>query len=91
MKLQGNVTVQNHLKGSLSEEELLGFIRQTVAIPAGANVAFRLQEPDDLGAPVRLAFDAIWSDTQRGDEQELPAKVVTTVPPAPPKADAEQG
>lgn len=82
MKLQGNVIVQNHLKGSISEEELLAFIRQTVAIPAGANVTFRFLEPDDIIAGGgRLTFDAIWSDQQRGEEQELPAKVMTTVPP----------
>lgn len=91
MKLQGNVTVQNHLVGSISEQELLGFIRQTVAIPAGASIVFMDKFTEGETRTWELGFEAIWSDTQRGDEQELPAKVVTTVPPAPPKADAEQG
>lgn len=85
MKLQGNVTVHNHLKGSISAEELLGFIRQTVAIPADANVSFRLIDGDGT-----IAFDAHWSAAQRGEEQELAPKAVTTVAP-PANNQHEQG
>ncbi len=81
MKLQGNVTVQNHLKGTISKEEIVAFIRQTVAIPDNAAIELR-PLPEDEDGIEGVNFEAIWHSSQRGDEQNLPAKVMTTVPPA---------
>lgn len=92
MILKGNVTIGNKLDGSLDEEELVGFIRQTVNIPTDALVDFYIRTTQGERIDIlRVNFEATWEVTQRGEEQVLPAKVVTTVPPAPPKADAEQG
>jgi hypothetical protein len=88
MKLQGNVTIQNHLKGSISKEELVAFIRQTVAIPAEASVTFSTSLDNEFVLET-LTFDAVWSGSQRGVEYDQPARVMTTVEPASPDAEKQ--
>lgn len=88
MILKGNVTVSNTLTGSISPAELLGFIRQTVNIPEGADVTLHVNVGGDrffVDEDMPLEFTAIWSSATDGEAHEVPAKVVTTVPPATPQ------
>lgn len=87
MKLKGNVTISNHLSGSLDEREIVGFIRQTVEIPEGSTFDMYVTDTDGLRINItQVQFEVFWSSAQEGTARELPARVVTQVAP-----DAKQG
>jgi hypothetical protein len=64
MNVQAKVRIENQISGKITAADLLQAIRQTLALPAGARVAFFV-EVDEAGthhidADTQLQFSATW-------------------------------
>lgn len=75
------------LEGTIGPAELAAFLRQTIEIPEGATVVFKIKVPGggdysnmtlDVTDEEPLHFTAEWSATKQS-EQTVAARVVTNV------------
>lgn len=83
MKVSGQVTTRQTLRGSIGEQELLAFVRQTLEIPQNANVRFFVRgygsEVDiDIESPIE--FTVSWEQTTEPTPERVVAmRAVTPV------------
>lgn len=85
MKVSGQSATRQTLRGSISERELLAFLRQTIEVPANATIFFFVRGPggNDTGVDEEepLRFTASWEEsTAPRPEREIPMRAITTVP-----------
>ncbi len=84
MKLTTTTSITTTVKGQLTEEELLDFIRQTFSFPPGAKVELYVDTSEPvafLGPDTPLSFIATWKQENKPlPEQDVPMRIVTTRP-----------
>lgn len=83
MKVTSQVTRRARITGTIFPEELLAFVRQTLEIPAEAEIHF-LACDDESSACVTsahpLSFTAVWEEQAPATpERALPMRAVTPV------------
>ncbi len=84
MKLTTTTSTTTTVKGQITEEELLDFIRQTFSFPPGAKVELFVDGAEAavfLGPDTPLSFVASWKQENKPlPEQDVPMRIVTTRP-----------
>lgn len=82
MKLTTTTSTTTTVKGQISEEEIVDFIRQTFSFPPGAKVELFIDGPEAmafLGTDTPLSFIASWKQENKPlPEQDVPMRIVTT-------------
>lgn len=84
MKVSGQSTTRQTLRGSISERELLAFVKQTIEVPANANIFFFVRGPggNDTGVDEEepLRFTVSWEESAPPrPERDIPTRAIMTV------------